>query len=519
MNDSQQVDLLLQRSQQAIKAATRSVRYQDAMKYFWNKKYGLAIEGVSAHILNEADKQEMSLSYRLWIECLAAQESVEGLRLLAGHLLQMAEYNQELRSTLVALSGLAYLEADDFGKSRLVARCVVGNFSDPYVLELIQRLRLRAGFSEKYPIILRSEVPIVDIFHWDLASYALSLQTSRDEDLILRINKLIKYDLKAHLVTNVIEYHHYLEEELYAGAAVVADLLHQDSPDDDDFKVFQAFAYFEDGDYPSARKILTNYVKNHPRCDFRILGLLGRCYGKLGDTEKAIEILDDASTIGAIEGGVISDLLVEAANLRDELTLSNTDEVSSVSQDPGEINNWLIKLTQGRYFDLMFSPENVIDRIVLPLGARPRIGDYVFFAASEYVEKQEFWNVVALFKVETNPVKHGRFEFVSVLKLVSRLPLPVPIDIDIKEDRSELDQETLDELGWDFDRLAVKKIARKFKVRVNQHYTKFPKGYPYRYGLYHLDEGALEIIEKAVEKQAENLQDRRHRYLSKRPTA
>jgi hypothetical protein len=79
--------------------------------------------------------------------------------------------------------------------------------------------------------------------------------------------------------------------------------------------------------------------------------------------------------------------------------------------------------------------------------------------------------------------------------------------------------EEIAELGWVFDRYAVAKLARKFGIRANKNYTRFPKGYPYRYRVFQLDVGALELIEKAIENQAENLVDRRHRNSMRRPTA
>jgi tetratricopeptide (TPR) repeat protein len=519
MNDSQHVDLLLRRSQQAIKSTSLSPRHRKAMELFWNKKYTEAVDEISLHILEEPGDHELFLSYRLWIECLAIQGSMENLRALAGHLVQMSQYDSKNHSTFVSLGGLAYLEADNFGKSRLLARCVLGNFKDPYVLELIQRLRLRAGHSEKHPIILRCETGITDYFHWELINYALGLQKEQDEDLLLRVNKLMKFDLNAKLISNIMEYHNYLEGELYAGAAVVADILHQDYPDEDVYLVYQGFAYFEDGDYPSARKKLTDYVKKHPRCDFRIIGLLGICHGKLGDTEQAIEILEESINVGAIEGGAVSDLMIEMSSLRDELSLASDDTGTEAGENNIEIQNWLIKLNPSRYYDLMNSPENLIDRIVLPLGSNSRIGDYVFFAASESIENDEFWNIVALYRVDSLPVRHSRFEYVSVLKLVSRLPLTIPIDVEIGEEMNELKSDVISELGWNFDRYAVKKLARIFGLKVPRNFSAFPKGYPYRYGVYQLDEGALELIEKSIEKQTEHLQDRRQRYLSKRPTA
>jgi len=142
-----------------------------------------------------------------------------------------------------------------------------------------------------------------------------------------------------------------------------------------------------------------------------------------------------------------------------------------------------------------------------------------FFAASESIENDEFWNIVALYRVDSLPVRHSRFEYVSVLKLVSRLPLTIPIDVEIGEEMNELKSDVISELGWNFDRYAVKKLARIFGLKVPRNFSAFPKGYPYRYGVYQLDEGALELIEKSIEKQTEHLQDRRQRYLSKRPTA
>jgi hypothetical protein len=350
--------------------------------------------------------------------------------------------------------------------------------------------------------------------------YCVDLWVEGSDSLKQKVNDIVTKVFNDHLRLKLAKYHEYIENGLFAAAHLVADMLYQTYPKQDDFLLLKAFASYEDADYPAARKGLSEYVRRNPGADVEVLGLLGMCHGKIGDGENASKILSNAIEIASIEGLSISEMAIELGNITDELSLSQIGNQNEDPQEDGVVQNWMIKLSHSRYFQLMNGTPDVVDRLLLPLGSLPKEGDFVFFAAGEKVDKEYFWNVVAVYIVDSKPIRHSRHEYLSVVKLISRLPITVPIDVSVREDHLEdLTREDLEELGWSFDRKAVKKIAANFGIKTPHNYAKLPKGYPFRYGVYQLDVGALELIEKAIENQSQNLIDRRNRHTIRRPTA
>ncbi len=519
MVDIRSVDKLFQNSVKAIKAFSPSEAYRQGFQLFKEKNFSASIEIVSRHLCDHDSHADKFMAYRLWIECLAEMHDHKSLEMVGNHLVNLVDHNEQDFASYVALGGLAFLEADSFGRSRLMARCVIGR-ENPYVHELVQRLRLRVGQGGREPYLLRSQVPFIDYFQWDLMVYCVDLWVEGSDKIKQKANDIVTKEFKDHIRLKLAKYHEYIENGLFAAANLVADMLHQTYPKQDNFLLLKSFASYEDGDYPTARKGLSEYVRRNPTADVEVLGLLGMCHGKIGDGENASKILRDAIEIGSIEGISISDMAIELGNITDELSLSQVGNQNEDPQQDGSVQNWMIKLSQSRYFQLMNSSPDVVDRLLLPLGAVPKEGDFVFFAAGEKVETEYFWNVVAVYVVDSKPIRHSRHEYLSVVKLISRLPITVPIDVSVREDHlEELSKDDLEELGWSYDRKAVKKIAKKFGLKIPQNYANLPKGYPFRYGVYQLDVGALELIEKAIENQSQNLIDRRIKHSIRRPTA
>lgn len=519
MIDLRSVDRLFERSEKAIRAFQQSEAYREAFGLYKGRKYSECIDAISSHLRDDGDHLDRFMSYRLWIECLSVEGDSQALELIGAHLVRLVELDDPDYPSYVALGGLAFLEADSFGRARLMARCVLDR-NDPYVYELVQRLRLRVGHGGREPYILRSKGSFTDYFHWELLVYCLDMWEKCEDKIKRKAYDFLSHKFNDHSLAQTVEYHKYLENNLFAAASLVADLLRKGFPKRDEFLIYQAFAFYEDADYPEARRNLSEYVRRNPKADSEVLGLLGMCHGKVGDSENAVKILENAIDIGSIEGISISEMAIELANIKDELSLSKIADEDHDSIEQGGVQNWMIKLSPSRYFQLMNSSPESVDRILLPLGVYPKEGDFVFFSAGEKVGDEYFWNVVAVYAVDSKPIRHSRHEFLSVLKLISRLPISVPIDVSVREDhQEELAQVDLIELGWQFDRHAVKKIAKKFAIGVPQNYCKLPKGYPYRYGVFQLDVGALELIEKAIENQSQNLVDRRNRFNIRRPTA
>jgi hypothetical protein len=247
-------------------------------------------------------------------------------------------------------------------------------------------------------------------------------------------------------------------------------------PSNVDYSYYHALALFEDGDYPGARRILSEVVRTQGETDAEIVGLLGHCHAKLGEPEKAAQLLRTAVSLLKAEGLPSSHVNIELANVEEEM---RGDKLDPAIEMPRATRMWLINLSPRRYHELQTSSETHIDRLLRPMGVEPRPGDYCFFAAPDApdAEGTSRWKIVAIYAVDSEPMWHPVHRYHTALRLVNRPPEGIPVDVAPAADEGR---------ASDTDR-----------------------DHPYSYGVYELEIGALDIITEAVRRHNDGERERR----------
>lgn len=461
----------LSQDQDVSSALTTDRSYQKALRDFWHGDFAAAADAVSSNLVDEPDSIARFACYRLWIEALSEQGDKASLRSLLQHLFVRAQAEPDDQATYLALRGIIHLELDEASAAKLFAKAVTGNFGDPYTLELCQRVDQRFGASA-IPALARSTTRLDDFFHWQ--SLARGLLIHNAEEALQDTLHHIQHCFRGSPLSQVFEFHRCIERGYYAGAALVAERLVELYPDSSDYRYYHAYALFEDGNYPAARRILATWVDEYGETDAEFVGLLGHCHAKLGEPEQAKHYLQAAANLLKSEGMPSSHVRLELANVEEELRGEQLDPALEL---PRQTRMWLINLSPRRYHELQTSSESSIDRLLRPMGASPRPGDYCFFAAGDQESSQI--QVVAIYAVDSEPMWHPTYHYHTALRLVSRLSEGIPVAVETAKDEAHSERRHIDSDD------------------------------PFAYGVYELEIGALDIITEAVRQHNSGHRERR----------
>ncbi|MCX6107309.1 MAG: tetratricopeptide repeat protein [Proteobacteria bacterium] len=458
--------------------------YGEALRLMWSGQFSDAASHASALLAEDPDMAGRFAVYRLWIEALAEQSDKASLRLLRNLLLQVGRSEPEAQATFVALRGLVHYELDEMEAARMLARACADHEDNSYCLELSQ---LVANRDRKDTFPLLTEVPLVDYFHWQTLARTLLASGYRVElNLLLGV---MREQCPTASLAHTFEYHLCIESGFYAAAALVAERLTALYPESVDYRYYQAYALYEDGDYPSARRALSELVSRGHGDDAEVIGLLGHTHAKLGNAEEAARCLQRAVSLLKSQGLPHSHLSIELSDVEEELRGDQLDPALSI---PQRTRKWLINLSPRRYHELVSSSTAAIDRLLRPMGPEPRTGDICFFATTIHTEAGAQWKIVAIYAVDSVPMWHPIDGYHTALRLVARLPDGLPVDIEMQDP----------------------------KIEASKSQAMHPHDQHRSYGVYELDNFAIDIIEEAVHMSREDMIDRRRgSSQSRRPTA
>lgn len=495
--------------------------YLDALHQYWAMNYEGAVDAASrvvAASMEDDDHGEAEdvattfAAYRLWIEALAARNEHGALRSLRDHLFLRGQAEPGMQATWAALRGLVHLELDEFGAARLLARSMADFDHNPYCLELVQLVDARVEHGPAgMPALLRSTTPITDYCHWQTLARGLlraSEKTALNETLTQAQDRF-----RGAPIMKLFGYHAEIESGNFAAAALLASRLVESYPRTPDYRYYQAYAMFEDGDYPAARRSLTECLADVGEEDAEVVGLLGHCYAKMGEPEKAAHFLRQAVATLKAQGLPTSHVSLELSNVEDEM---RGDALDPAVEMPREPHNWLLTVSPRRCHELLTGSEATVDRLIRPMGDKPRKGDFCFFAAEERQSgKQEgVWKIIAVYAVDSDPIWHPVHGHHTALKLVTRVPSGVIVDVrftDGEEGVSGID-------GSEVARLA-KRFGVKDAMKLSGRRLALPKGDGFHQGVYQVDSGVLDLIERAAQLRPDELIERRRNAQARRPTA
>jgi tetratricopeptide (TPR) repeat protein len=448
--------------------------YQDALQAYWRGDHDGAATKIADHLADDPDGAHRFASYRLWIECCAETSDRASLRVLRDHLFLRGQAEPDDLPRYAALRGLAHLELDQASAAKLLAKGLRDEVADPYALELCQIVDNRFGVGDGIPVLCRATTRIDDFFHWQ--TLARGLIATGDDEAMSEVLQHVRTTYRGSPMPLLFEFHRCVESGYYAGAAVCAARLTEMFPNNRDYAYYHAYALFEDGDYPGARRILSDVVRTTGEDDAEIVGLLGHCHAKLGEPEKAAQYLRTAVSLLKAEGLPSSHVNIELANVEEEM---RGDKLDPALEMPRATRMWLINLSPRRYHELQTSSETHIDRLLRPMGAEPRPGDYCFFAAPDAPEGDGSarWKIVAIYAVDSEPMWHPVHRYHTALRLVNRPPEGIPVDVAPAADEGRA--------------------------------TELDRDNPYAYGVYELEVGALDIITEAVRRHNDGERERR----------
>ncbi len=404
--------------------------YHESLAKFWAGDMDGAIDRVSTLLAEDPDGDHRFASYRLWVESLAELKEKVALHALKDHLFMRGQAEPGDHETYAALRGIVHLELDEFGAARLIARSMEDYTHNPQCLELVQLCdqRLNDRKSSTPALCRTTTTAVPDFFQWQ--TLARGFVGHREEEALNEILGFIKGHFRGSPLPQVFEFHRCLDKGYYAAAATMAERLTELYPNSVDYRYFQAYALFEDGDYPTARKVLQETLHFAGDSDPEVIGLLGHCNAKLGDAEKAAAYLRRAIEILEADGLPTSHIRLELANVEEEL---RGDQLDPAIELPRETRNWLIPLSQRRSNELMTSSENAVDRLLRPMGTSPRSGDICFFVSANGKDKKglEIWKIVAVYAVDSDPIPHPTARFHTALKLITRLPVGMNVPMQV----------------------------------------------------------------------------------------
>ncbi len=428
-NVSELVQSLIAISQRHGSHEGLPVGYHEAMAKFWAGDMPGAIDRVSTLLAEDPDGDHRFASYRLWVECLSELKERVALNALRDHLFMRGQAEPGDHETYAALRGLVHLELDEFGAARLLSRSMEDFTHNPQCLELVQLVAQRLNDRKAAtPELCRATTAMPDYFQWQ--TLARSLVGHRDEQALNETLSFIKGHFRGSPLPQVFEFHRCVDKGYYAAAATMAERLTELFPESVDYRYFQAYALFEDGDYPTARKVLQETLRYAGDNDPEVIGLLGHCNAKLGDAEKAAAYLRRAIEILEADGLPTSHIRLELQTVEDEL---RGDQLDPAIELPRETRNWLIPLSQRRSNELMTSSENAVDKLLRPMGTGPRSGDICFFVQANGKDKKglEIWKIVAVYAVDSDPIPHPTARFHTALKLITRLPVGMNVPMQV----------------------------------------------------------------------------------------
>lgn len=495
--------------------------YTEILEDFWQKKYVDVASSVSAKLAEDPDSDHIFPYYRLWIESLAECRDHDSLRALKKHLFRRGQESAADHSTFFALRGLVHLELDEIGAAQLASKGLEGIDQNAYALELVQRVTMRlapAGVSpgenaDQILCLLHSKTKIKDYFHWNyLVQGLISLQAEEPLSMVLEhLGHVFPRSPLPHLV----EYHRCIERSYFAAAATVAERLREMAPEHVDYMYYLAYALFEDGDYPSARKILHDANRATKGHDAEVVGLLGHCHAKLGGAKEAAECLQQSMQLLEKDGMPCSHVAMEYLEVQAELESQAKLDTQVMPRDP---QGWLFDLSPRRYYELMTSPENLTEHLLRPLGVRALPGDLCFLTTSS--ERKPEWSIVAVYAVESEPIWHPVQGHHSILKCITKFPQGIPLNIapmPAPLEGSLVEHEANPSMrdSWD----DVTQLAKRFGISVPVQKHAFPRGRGMTNPAYQLDAEALITIEKVISEHKEDIFERRKSNQTRRPTA
>jgi hypothetical protein len=477
-----------------------SSEYMVVLNHLWNERFETAADHASTILAEDEEHPATPKLYRAWIEALSELDDADSLVALQDHLLAIGRAEPEMRQTYLALRGVIHLYLDQAPAARLVLRAIQGRENNPYCLEFEQMCARRGFEGAQEFAVAASHVMINDWFHWttliaDLSSFGAS---SDLHDVLHHVNRAFP----GSPVMDLTNMHRAMDSGFWPGALASATKLYENFPDHGDYGFFAAFSAHQNGDSQLALSILRTLGDSANSLDADVLHLTGEILAMSAlendneaMAEQATQKLDTAARFYRRAGKPIDTAIGLIQRLERQLLAGGS--VSAETNGFRVPRNWMVTLNPSQYATMSTSGDQDIGVLHRPMGRSAMPGDVVLYVTkSSHTAKQPAvsaheWRIVAVYRVTTKPYWHPTNRWQNGLELIDRPDSPIPID--------------------------AKDVVSDINVRGNKY--SLPRGHHARYGVFELDESAMDIVVAAVKRRSDGIShdsDRRGANSSKK---
>lgn len=477
-----------------LTGAGLSPEYVLVLNHLWNQRFEAAADHASAILVSDEEHPALLRLYRAWIEALSELDDVDSLEAVGHHLLALGRVKTEIRPALTALRGVIHLYLDQAPAARLIFRALQGFEPNPYCLEFEHMCARRGIPGARDNALAFSVGGLNDWLHWNTLIADLAAFGPHEE--LLNVLSYVGRAFPGSPSADVVNMHHAVDTGHWPGALAAASRLHANFPGHRDYGFMKALSAFRNGDHDLARATLRGLGDYANEVDPDVLHLFGEIIAlKAIETDnealagQAISKLERAARIYRRQGKAIDSALALIQRLEKQISpKASTQSSDDAFRAP---RSWMVMLTPEQYASLATSGDQDVGVLHRPMGREAMPGDIVLFVSkSAHVAKQpakaaQEWRIVAVYRVTTRPFWHPTDRWHNGLELVDRPDAAIPID--------------------------AKQVASDWNVRGKKY--SLPRGHHARYGVFELDESAMDIVVSAVKRRSEGVsheQDRRN---------
>jgi tetratricopeptide (TPR) repeat protein len=467
-------------------------RYMVTLNHMWNAGYHQAIDTATSALAEYPEHEQNALFYRAWIESLSALEDWTSLRTVYDHLFDLShedtEYAVFMRPHFLGLRGLIHLELDQAPAWRLHARALAGRTDSPYILEFLERCARRShtDHAKDSLCILQCQTDIQDFFVWQ--TLLTDLNVAADVSSTRDVLKFFDARFLGHPVRRLYDMHMGAEHHQWQVAYDAAKSLMNDFTGHVDYRFFAAKAAFHAGHLHEALSLCEQVSPQRLAYDVDFNMLMGQILAMkaLKDDDedaahRAIDVLNLAARMQRRVGLGI-EYTLDLIRQMEELVGGHSVPVDAANHFR-ELKSWLVMLSPKQAFELVGSRDHDIEKLCRPMGCEPQPGDVVLFVSrSAHVSKKianhrSEWRLLAIYRVASRPVWNPTNRWQSTLELIDRPEHPVPVD------------------------------AQEINSDINMRGKKsgLARGHHARFGVYALDESAMDIMIAAVKRRTEGV--------------
>lgn len=412
--------------------------YHAALKLYWQADYQGCVAYTSALLVQGIQRAEVQpyliAYYRLWAECLKAENALASLRLLAQHLLRefhdlgapsagaQAERVQDVR----ALRALIHFSLDEQQACELLAAAISPQPSSPYTLEFFSALHARGLGEGRFEAVslVASEGLFCDYFQWQSLAEELA-EKKQSAELADVLHFVARYYPGSPLLLEC-KARQEIEKKQWQQGLDHAKLLQNRFPRKREYYFLTAYCCRNLGLWQAALENLQTQATLFKEGDPDLYAELGYCSAQLADHSSthavlALQYYEKAEKKYRALGLAYTHLAIPQQELRTLLEKDKAEEPSA-----GTLKYWLVNLSQRRYLELQTGLKKDYEVVFCSLGAQAKKNDLVFFAVTDQtLQEEERWRLVAIYYAGADTVAHPLNHWQTPLKLVKNIEFPL----------------------------------------------------------------------------------------------